>query len=424
VRIALVCSGTRGDVQPFVILARALADKGHDVQLIAPSNAAEMARAAEVSFCALPFDFQALIRAETAQRMLAAGRAIEFFRWLGEQEKDHREDTNRTLISATESADMLVFNLVADAKCRAIAEARQIRMAPVHLQPHVLSWTYPSVWLGWRSLGPALNRVSHELTYQLAWRAQREGLTALHRELGLASPTSSTVRPIIRGKLPTLLAYSQALCPVPASWPATMHPVGPLKLSPALRARLGETGITAELETWLQAGPRPVFLGFGSMPILDKRAMLRTIRTSLLALGLRGIVAAGWSDLNGHDTASDETLILVGDVDHESVLPRCRAAVHHGGAGTIAASVGAGLPTLVCSVFADQRFWGERCRKLGVGDTFPFAKLDLRRLTKGLEAVLDPQIAKRARKLASRIAGEDGVRAALAHLDGDTAALR
>jgi sterol 3beta-glucosyltransferase len=424
VRIALVGSGTRGDVQPFIILARALADRGHDIQVIAPRNAAEMARAAGISFCALPFDYQALIRAGTAQRMLAAGRTVEFFRWLGQQEDDYRDETNRVLISATESADLLVCNLVADAKCRAIAKARQIRIVPVHLQPHVLSWTYPSVWSGWPSLGPLLNRVSHELTYQMGWRAQRESIAALHRELGLGPPTNSTVRPIIRGKLPTLLAYSQTLCPAPSSWPPTMHPVGPLKLSPELRARLGETGITAETEAWLAAGPSPVFLGFGSMPVLNRRAMLRTIRASLSALGVRGIVAAGWSDLGGHDTAGDEKLMLVGDVDHESLLPRCRAAVHHGGAGTLAASVGAGLPTLVCSVWADQRFWGERCRKLGIGNTFPFAKLDSGRLTKGLESVLDPEVANRARRAARRIAEEDGVRAAIAYLDGGMAARR
>jgi sterol 3beta-glucosyltransferase len=315
-------------------------------------------------------------------------------------------------------------NLVAEAKCRAVAQAWRVAIVPVHLQPHVLSWTYPSVWSGWRSLGPLLNRVSHELTYQMGWRAQREGLASLHRELGLAPPTSSTVRPMIRGESPTLLAYSQALCPAPASWPATMRPVGPLKLSPELRVRLGEAGIAAELEAWLRAGPPPVFLGFGSMPILDKRAMLRTIRESLSALGVRGILAAGWSELDEHDTASDETLILVGNVDHESLLPQCRATVHHGGAGTIAASIGAGLPTLVCSVFADQRFWGLRCRKLGTGDTFPFAKLDPGRLTRGLESVLDPEVANRARRAARRIAEEDGVGTAVAYLDGDMAARR
>jgi sterol 3beta-glucosyltransferase len=417
VNVALATTGTRGDIQPFVCLARALADGGHDVEVIAPRSAAEMTRRAGISFRALPYDFQEQIRSEPAQRMLAAGRVTATFRWVREREKGYRDATNHALISATESVDLIVCNLLAQAKCRAVAQAREIPLVPVHLQPHVRSWAYPSVWSGWRNLGPVLNRLSHELTHQMAWRSQHDGLAALHRELGLAPPTNSTGRPILSGEGPTLLAYSQVLCPAPPGWPATLHPVGPLKLGPELRTRLGEIGIPSELEAWLQAGSSPVFLGFGSMPVLDKGATLRTIRASLSALGARGIVAAGWSELGELDTAGDDTLIAVGDIDHDSLLPRCRAAVHHGGAGTVAASLGAGIPTLVCSVFGDQRFWGARSRSLGVGDTFPFAKLDTRRLTNGLETVFAPQIADRARKVASRIAEEDGVGTALIYLN-------
>jgi sterol 3beta-glucosyltransferase len=414
VRVALLTSGTRGDVQPLVCLARALADRGHAVELVAPLNAAEMASRAELPFRPLPYDFQALIRAEPAQRMLASGRAAKLFRWLGEQEKAYRDEANRVMISATESVDLIVCNIVGEAKSRSLAEARQIPVVPVHLQPQVLSWTYPSVWSGQPSRGPLLNRISHELTHQMMWRAARESLATFRRELGLGPPRSSTLRPMIEGSGPTLLAYSQALCPGPSSWPASLHPVGPLKLSPELRMRLGETGVPAELEQWLEAGPSPAFLGFGSMPVLDKAGMLRTIRATLQTLGLRGILAAGWSELADRGAAGDETLFVVGEVDHESLLPRCRAAVHHGGAGTVIASLGAGVPTLVCSVFADQPFWGARCRSLGVGDTFPFAKLDAQRLTKGLEAVLAPRIAELARGLGRRITEEDGLRGSLA----------
>lgn len=417
-KVALVSSGTRGDVQPFLCLARALADRGHAVELIAPRNAEEMARAAGVTFHGLPFDFQALIRAQPAQRMLAAGRPRELFRWLAEQGRTYRDETNRMLIGATGSAELIVCNIVSEALCRSLAEARQVPVVPMHLQPHVLSWTYPSVWSGQRSLGALLNRLSHELTYWMGWRAQREALVALRRELGLSAPRSSTVRPMIRGANPTLLAYSQVLCPAPAGWPATLHPVGPLRPGPELRERLGEAGIPPQLETWLGAGPPPVLLGFGSMPVLDKGAMLHTIRAALEANGVRGILAAGWSELRESDAADDETLTVVGEVDHDSLLPRCRAAVHHGGAGTVAASVGAGIPTLVCSVFSDQPFWGERCRSLGIGDTFRFAKLDARRLAKGLEAVLAPEVARRAGEVSGRMAEEGGgAEAALVYLE-------
>jgi sterol 3beta-glucosyltransferase len=84
-------------------------------------------------------------------------------------------------------------------------------------------------------------------------------------------------------------------------------------------------------------------------------------------------------------------------------------AVHHGGAGTTYASLRAGLPTLICSVFADQPFWGVRCRALGVGDTFPFARFSTERLERSLRRLLDPAVKTRAKALAEQLAEEHGL---------------
>jgi sterol 3beta-glucosyltransferase len=113
----------------------------------------------------------------------------------------------------------------------------------------------------------------------------------------------------------------------------------------------------------------------------------------------------------------DDKLFFVDEVDHQSLLPRCAAAIHHGGAGTTATSIGTGTPTLVASVFWDQPFWGARCRELGVGDTFPFAKLDKRRLTDGLRTVLDPSVSARAAQVGRQLAEEDGVANAVAAIE-------
>jgi UDP:flavonoid glycosyltransferase YjiC (YdhE family) len=148
--------------------------------------------------------------------------------------------------------------------------------------------------------------------------------------------------------------------------------------------------------------------------VLDDAAMLGTIRAALARLGVRGILAAGWSELSG---GGDDSLYVIDQVDHDSLLPRCSAAVHAGGSGTTAASAAAGTPTLVCSVWWDQPFWGARCRALGIGDTFAFTKLDTRRLVEGLRAVLRPEVAVRAKEVARRMADEDGVATAVAVLE-------
>jgi UDP:flavonoid glycosyltransferase YjiC (YdhE family) len=250
--------------------------------------------------------------------------------------------------------------------------------------------------------------------FEMFGRITRDEVSTLRRELDLPPAPRYIFRSIARGEVPCLLCYSQTLFPTPGGWPESARHVGFLAPWPQLRARLGEHGVPSELDDWLQAGPPPVFLGFGSMPVLDAESLLRTVRATLAELGVRGILAAGWSEL---DHAGDDTLFVTGEVDHQSLLPRCAAAVHHGGAGTTHASLAAGTPTLVCSVFFDQPFWGSQSRRLGVGDTIPFTKLNAKRLTAGLRTVLEPQVATRARELARRMGEEDGIAAAVAYVE-------
>jgi sterol 3beta-glucosyltransferase len=423
VRVALVTWGSRGDVQPFVCLARALADRGHEVRLLAPRNGEEMAWAADVPFRAFPLDLQSMLLAEPAQRMLAAGRITSFLRWFQNEEKAYAADLRRVLISETESVDLIVSHMFLADRCEAIATARQIAHVPFYYLPAIPSRSFPFVGFTqrgrWRQLGP-LNRVSHQLMFEMFWRVLRDEVSTLRQELGIPPASRMMARTIARGEVPCLLGYSQTLFPTPGDWPSSAHQVGFLEPWPELRARLGEQGVPSELEDWLQAGSPPVFLGFGSMPVLDVEGLLRTVRATLADLGVRGILAAGWSEL---DAVRDDTLFVVGEVDYQSLLPRCAAAVHHGGTGTTHASLAADTPTLICSVAFDQPFWGAQCRHLGVGATFPFARLNAKRLTDGLREVLEPQVATRAKEVAQRMADEDGVGAAVAHLEKGLGAL-
>nr|WP_272918090.1 glycosyltransferase [Actinomadura rayongensis] len=168
----------------------------------------------------------------------------------------------------------------------------------------------------------------------------------------------------------------------------------------------------ADLAAFLAAGPPPVYAGFGSMVAKDPELTDLTVRTALRVAGLRGIV-------QGDPATSDDDVLAVRDVPHAWLFPRVAAVVHHGGAGTTAAGLRAGVPTIVCPFFGDQPYWGERVAALGAGPSpLPFRSLTVPDLASRLRrATSDPSIRERAAVVGARLRAEDGIARALDVLD-------
>ena len=167
-----------------------------------------------------------------------------------------------------------------------------------------------------------------------------------------------------------------------------------------------------ELTDFLDAGPAPVYAGFGSMVAKDVEMTALAIRAALKLAGVRGIV-------QGDPETSDEHVLAVRDVPHAWLFPRMAAVVHHGGAGTTAAGLRAGVPTVVCPFFGDQPFWGERIAALGAGtDPLPFRSLTAPSLAARIrQAVEDDTITTTASRLGERLRAENGTARALEVID-------
>lgn len=163
------------------------------------------------------------------------------------------------------------------------------------------------------------------------------------------------------------------------------------------------------LRRFLEAGEPPVYVGFGSMPNQEPRATFDLILRALEMTGQRGVIYGGWGGLAG-ETAGDRALVIEG-VPHEWLFPRMKAVVHHGGAGTTAAGLRAGVPNVVVPFFGDQPFWGWRVAALGAGPApIPRRSLTAERLAAAIErAVTDPAIHGRASEIGARLRAEDGV---------------
>jgi sterol 3beta-glucosyltransferase len=403
-KVTLVGYGTRGDVQPYVCVGWELTRRGHEVTICAPVDQQTFVERAGLRYAPIPVDVHQILSAEAAQRMLARGDFAGFMSWFGEVQRPYEDSVFEAYLAAAQGADLIVSHPLSDNELCMVGAHQRIPVLPLYLYPVVRSRHMASLFLTTRNLW-LLNGLSHSLVDHVLWKASRDRVQRLRQKIGLPRAKGLFSVQVEARSMPALLSYSESLCARPSDWPANIICCPGITPSVELRQALGEHGLDPALEQWLADGPPVIYLGFGSMPVLDPRRTLDMVRRVVQGLGVRAVVGAGWSQLC---ESSEQDVRVIGPVDQTALFPRCAAVVHHGGAGTTYASVRAGVPTLVCSVFNDQPYWGTRLQALGVGETFPFQKLDERRLESALRRLFVPEVRERAQALGERVRLERG----------------
>jgi sterol 3beta-glucosyltransferase len=267
---------------------------------------------------------------------------------------------------------------------------------------------YPNMLITTGRLPRRRNLATHSLFQRLYWRSMAQDINNFRAGLGLAPATTPTATRLAAAGTLELQAYHRALVPDLVDYPAHRPIIGFLTPDRDLPERLGEEDVDPGLEAWLTDGDPAVFVGFGSMPVIDPAATMGMITTATHRLGVRVLIGAGWSRFGQHQTRGERVRVATGVLNYDRVLPRCRVAVHHGGSGTVAASVAAGIPTFVCSLVADNPFWGARVEQLGIGVHERFADLTQDRFEKGLRRALDAGVITRSRAVGDRVRADTG----------------
>jgi UDP:flavonoid glycosyltransferase YjiC (YdhE family) len=411
-RITLCAHGTRGDVAPMVALGWQLAGRDHDVTVAVPAEFQEFAERAGLRTAPLPFDLTAWLSTAEGQRLLHRG-GIPLMRRMTREYSRHADAFDGAYEAAARGAEALVGTILTYDRALVLGDALRIPVATVYQVPIGLSSEYPSLLMTRGSFrSPLVCRGSHELAERLWWRGTAQTTNAFRQKLGLPRCSKSTYRRLQHPGALGLHTFSPSLFPRPRDWGNHLEITGAWEMPAALRSSLGEE-LPTDLQAWLDAGDPPIFFGFGSMPVLDPQPLLDDVIGVTTELGRRAIVSENCVSSGSAAEAVPDHLRVVGALDHDRLFPQCAAVVHHGGIGSTTASVRAGRPTMVCSVFGDQPWWGEQLGRLGVGTHVPFRKLDRDALKSGLHTLLDPGVQARARALGAAIQAEgDGLPAA------------
>jgi sterol 3beta-glucosyltransferase len=389
-RLHLLTAGSRGDVEPFAALARAAVGRGHQVRLGLPDNSD--ADVTGLDTASLGVDFAQVI-GEHGVAPLAALRSMRV--------------VMRTLLATAlrQALDYEPDVVVAHPKVLSapLAAARlgipHVAATPVPVV--VPTRAFPAPGVVSFPLGP-LNRATYVAT--------SAGNRMFARDLADAARAAG-LEPARRPPEPdaTLVAISEHLVPRPPDWPARAHLTGPWVRSHA-------TPPDPVVDEFVAGGPF-LYAGLGSMASGDPVARASTIVQAARAAGLRALVVTGWGGLSLPAASAGADVLAVRSVDHAAVLPRARAALHHGGAGTVHAVARAGVPSIVVPFVADQPFWGKVLHRRGIAAS----PIRPRRLTVArLRGALDEADGMRdtAAAVGRSMAGEDGPGRALDVLEG------
>jgi sterol 3beta-glucosyltransferase len=391
VRVLMVTPGTRGDVAPMAGLASRLGSHGHEVTIAANAPYADLAATAGCHFSELPGDMGRLASPAKPGTKASAGDLKRYLRELGDYMALAAQGT---LTAAEKGADLILANAVAP-YAYDVGEALGIPVLGAHLQPVQASSSHPPVTLGLaRSLGPVANKALGAILSRS--RAPYDAPAAkLRRTLGLPA-LSRAAAESRRRKVhsPILHGISPAVFPRPRDWHAGLSLAG--YWWPVSEPDWQPSG---ELADFLANGPAPIYLGFGSTGAMDADFMVETARRA----GVRAV-------LQGVDGVCDSNAISVGQVPHEWLFPRVSAVVHHAGAGTTAAGLRAGVPSVCVPIFTDQPFWAARIAALGAGPApIPYKLLTPERLAESIrQAVTNDSYTQAAQRVAARLATEDG----------------
>ncbi|MFD7027496.1 glycosyltransferase [Streptomyces sp. NPDC059917] len=400
-RVLMVTAGSWGDVAPYTGLGTRLRAAGHEVVIATHVRFEGAVTALGLGFRPLPVDPRVELASPVGQRLTrAVSTPVAMARVVRLAREFIPPLTDGVAAAVRAGADVVLASTLTEPLCATLAEGYGLPCVGAHLLPVTPSRAIPPLVAGGRSLGPHGNKLTGRAIWACGDRAFAPGVRALRRELGL--PPRRFSGPL--GMDPDRLihhGFSPLVLPRPADWPAG-HRVGgywwperPAGWQPQQR-----------LLDFLDAGPPPVFAGFGSLVAGDAERLGALLAAALRKAKVRGIVQAGWSGLS----AEGDDLIAVPEVPHDWLFPRTAAVIHHAGAGTSAAGLRAGVPAVPVPVQLDQPFWAARLHALGVAARpVRYQRLTVDRLAAAVrEATTDPGMRARARDLSAALAREDG----------------
>lgn len=407
--ITILTTGTRGDTQPYIALGMELKKAGHNVRIAAFENYETFVKSFGLEFYPIKGDVSRISSSDSVKDAMKADNPLKFFLSFNKL-KSFVFDIQKDFFNACIGSDAIVYHPGA-----AIGYfiAQHFNIPSILATPFPMTPTrdYPSlIFYDTVRLGRGFNFVTHKIFEKIMWFASSSAIKQFWKKEFGKAPEDFTCP---YGKqntrfLPTVISCSKYVFPRPNDWSEYINIFGYWFLDDEVDWRP-----SSDLLNFIQRGTPPVYVGFGS--IADPVLAVRTTELVIDALkrsGQRGILATGWNGMSKIDNIPEEIFILE-SAPHSWLFPRMAAVVHHGGAGTTAAGLRAGVPSIIIPYSNDQFAWGCRVCELGVGSK-PIRRKNLtsEKLSDAIKFVLAKEIKDAAKDLGIKIQSENGAETA------------
>jgi sterol 3beta-glucosyltransferase len=407
--ITILAAGTRGDVQPYISLGLELKKAGHTVRVATFKNFEDFITRHALVFYPIKGDISRMAASDDTQSARQADNPLKLVLSFNKL-KSYVFDLQEDFFEACTGSDAIVYH---PGVTLGYFAAQQMKIPSILATPFPMTPTreFPAlIFYNSIRLGRGFNLFTHKIFEQVMWQTGSSAVKKFwlkqfgHAPQGFASPFGKQNTRIN----PTIISCSKYVFPRPADWPEHVYNTGYWFLD----EEAGWEPSKALLD-FLNNGAAPVYVGFGSLAD-PARAGQTTglVMDALKRSGQRGVLATGWSGLSRMKDIPEDIFILE-EAPHAWLFPRMAAVVHHGGAGTTAACLRAGVPGVIIPHSNDQFAWGRRVFELGVGPKpIPRKKITAEGLSGAINYALTNEIRDTARDLGMKIQRENGAEAA------------
>lgn len=351
-KIALLTLGTRGDVQPFAVLGKALKKRGHDVTLATAKNFASFIESYDLHFSPVDADFQAILNSEEGKKMMS--NPLSARKHLNRLVYPMMQDALKTFYNLTKENDRVLYH--AKAMADYFAEHFPGKLIRTNVVPAIEpTREFINPIISFLGLPSFLNRFSYKFT-ELGLKIMGKPINRFRQQVGLNGKYK-------KPELPSLYGLSPLFLPQPKDYPANCHFTG-------FWLDTSAEELEKDLIDFISRGEPPLLITFGSMPFESKLNLPDLLNRLTKELNIRIIIVKGWGLNDTGQLETNSNIKVIRSAPYDKLFPHIKAAVHHGGIGTVAACLKAGKPFLTCPILyplGDQHFWGMVAYKNGFG---------------------------------------------------------